>query len=110
MNLYALWSLLSTNTSLTLNANGNSFQFGKTVNINATVTGSDGYITFFANNKKLFRCVNIPTSSLAATCVWKVNIHGQVAISATFSPTASGYLSSTSASTYSNTIKRSVSR
>jgi hypothetical protein len=58
-----------------------------------TSTSSDGTVTFYANNKKLFGCVNIPVVSFTATCNWVTNMHGTVYVTAVLTnpdKTASG--------------------
>jgi hypothetical protein len=55
-----------------------------------TVNASnEGKVTFFANGKKIAKCINKRTSSLIATCDYSPAIHGPVLITATLAPTDS---------------------
>jgi hypothetical protein len=97
---------------VSLTYSGSSFQFSHSSNlvITATLTGSDGTVTFYYNNKKMFHCVGISSSSSIATCSWKPSAHGLVVITAYVSPTSSSYLANTSAPMYLNITSRTVSR
>jgi IgGFc binding protein/Bacterial Ig-like domain (group 1)/Putative Ig domain len=91
---------------------GSNFQFQHTGNLTftATLTGGNGLVTFFYNNKKMFRCVNIQSASNIATCNWKPSAHGMTAINASVSPSSSSYLSNTSSTIYLMIGARSVAR
>jgi hypothetical protein len=108
--LYALWNILPTTLSISFNSLGNNFQYGKSLNIIATATGSNGNATFYYNNKKIFHCISLATTGLIATCPWKPTAHGGVWITASISPTSTGYLPSSATPTLLNVITRSVSR
>jgi hypothetical protein len=108
--LYALWGYMPTTITLSFDSLGNNFQFQKSMNIIATVTGSDGTVAFFYNNKKILRCGAIATSGLSGTCPWKPTAHGSILITAIFTPTTAGYLSSNSAPTYLNVSSRTLTR
>jgi hypothetical protein len=98
----------ATSISLTSADNGNGYQFGRNASIVATVTGSDGTVTFYFNNKKIFHCVNLQTTSLTVTCTWKVDTHGLAVVTASFVPSASGYTNSVSSPLYLTTKKRTA--
>jgi hypothetical protein len=39
-------------------------------------------------------CINRPTSSLSATCLWKPSVRGSASLSASFTPTSNAYFTS----------------
>ena len=58
-------------------------------------TNAGGTVTFYANNKKMLGCVNVKVAAFSATCDWKPNIRGTVAITAVFTTTDGSTTSST---------------
>jgi hypothetical protein len=88
----------STLSTIALSIGSNRAVYNSPTSITATlgVSGSDGKVTFKANQKKIPGCISIPSTSLTATCNWKPKIHGSVQISATLFPSNSNYLQSTS--------------
>jgi hypothetical protein len=88
-------------TGVTLSLTGTPVQFQHTgsTTITATLTGGAGagVVTFYYNNKKIFRCVGISTAGTSAVCTWKPSAHGTVFLTASYSPTNSNYSASTSA-------------
>jgi hypothetical protein len=97
---------------IALTYSGNSQQFQHTGNlvITATLTGSDGTVTFYYNNKKMFHCVGLLSSSQVATCNWKPSAHGLVAITAYVLPSNSFYIATISAPMYLMIGSRTVTR
>ena len=90
-------------TSITISLAGNAqvASYRTPVTVTATVVGTEGRVTFFLNSKRLGNCLNKATTSLVATCSWKPSIHGSANLSATFTPTSSAYLSSSTTKIYS---------
>jgi hypothetical protein len=97
---------------ITVSWSGTNFQFQHTGNLilRASLTGSDGAVTFYYNNKKIFHCVSLSSSSLVATCAWKPTAHGYTTLTASVAPTNSGYTATTSAPIYMMIGSRSVAR
>jgi hypothetical protein len=86
-------TVIAGSSGITLSISGSPLQYqhsGVAV-ITAHLTGADGTVTFFYNNKKIFRCVNVASSSLVATCNWKPAAHGTVWLSASYAPGGSNY-------------------
>jgi hypothetical protein len=54
-----------------------------------------GKITFYADNKKIAKCISLAIST-SITCSWKPNVHKAFQITAKLAPTSSSYLASTS--------------
>lgn len=80
-------------STLVLTSGGASqIQYGIQNSISAT-TNFAGKVTFFANGKRIAKCVSVPTVSLVATCNYKPTIHGAVTVTATFVPSNSSYAS-----------------
>jgi hypothetical protein len=57
-------------------------------------TSVNGRVTLYANGKVIPGCKNVATVSLAFTCNWKPSTHAPVILTANFTPTAAGYLTS----------------
>ncbi|CAN2185677.1 hypothetical protein MCEJIRE27_00396 [Candidatus Nanopelagicaceae bacterium] len=84
-----------------------------TKGITATVqvsTSVDGRATFLANGKRIGNCINISTNSLVASCSFKATIQGSISIIAIFTPSASGYASSTSSPLVTSVVRRTTTR
>jgi hypothetical protein len=77
-----------------LSVSGSNFQFQHTgtLNLVATLTGSNGVVTFYYNNKKVFRCTAVQSVAYVATCPWKPSAHGTVWITATAAPSNTSYV------------------
>jgi hypothetical protein len=73
---------------VTLSNTGSLYQFqhSNDIVLTATLQGSDGLVTFYSNGKKIFRCINVQSSNLIATCNWRPNIHGSVLLTAYATP------------------------
>ena len=84
-----------------------TFRTASTLTANLGVAGSDGKVTFYQNGKRIPGCINIQSVSLVATCSWRPSVRGSVRITATLTPTSSGYASSNSSATQSNVRVRS---
>jgi hypothetical protein len=89
-----------TQTSVGVTFSGQTATFNTPITITATITGSTaGKITFLANGKRIPKCVSKTVTSSTATCSWKPSNRGFSFITATFTPTSTSQLgSSTSAS------------
>ena len=93
----------STTISLTFSS---SIEKGKTITLTATTTNISGRVTFQVNNRNIKGCVNRNVSSGNATCSWKVILHGNQSLTATFNPTNVSYnTASTTTSVFA--LKRS---
>ena len=84
-------------TSLSLSGS-QSISFRQSITSVATlgVAGSDGRVTFFADGKKIVGCINKTTVSLSVSCDWKPSRRGVVALTASLTPSDSGYAASKS--------------
>jgi len=104
--------LININTSTTLSAVSGLYLSKKltTTQIKATVTGTDGTVTFYQNGRYIAGCKNLPTISLIATCNWRPIIHGLVSITAVFTPTSGSYTGSTALPIYLTIGKRTTAR
>lgn len=82
-------------TSLSLSGTS-AVNFHQSITTTATlgISGSDGKVTFYANGKRIPGCINKATSSLSVNCNWKPSQRGAVAVTATLSPTNSGFANS----------------
>jgi hypothetical protein len=97
---------------VTLSYTGSNFQFMHTgtLNLVATLGGSDGVVTFYENGKKIFHCVSLLSTSEAVYCGWKPDIHGMVKLTAYAIPNYSGMIPSNASPIYLYIGKRSVAR
>jgi hypothetical protein len=68
-------------------ANPNSISKGIINTITATTSGA-GKVTFYANNKKIGKCVAVPVLTTTATCPWKPVTSGAFQLPAIFTPTS----------------------
>jgi hypothetical protein len=99
-----------TTSAISLSISAVQFQHTGTTTLTAQLTGSDGVVTFYYNNKKIFRCLNLTSTSLVATCNWRPAVHGTVWLTATVQPSNSNFAASTSAPFLVFVGPRSVAR
>jgi hypothetical protein len=101
-----------TGITITLGGSAAQFQINGTTLITATITGGAGAgkVSYYYNNKKIFRCINLTTAGISSTCSWKPSVHGIAILTATYVPNNSNYLSSTSTAIAANVIPRSSTR
>jgi hypothetical protein len=100
-----------TASSISISVPGsNTYRTRSTITANLGVAGSDGKVTFYQNGRRIPGCINRSSASLVASCNWTPATRGFVRIHAVLTPTSSGFLSSTSASTQVNVSNRAVSR
>jgi hypothetical protein len=83
---YSLFTEGPGTVSLSL-ANPASVSKGITNTITATTSGA-GRVTFYANKKKIGKCVAIVASGTTASCPWKPATSGAFQLSAVFTPTS----------------------
>jgi hypothetical protein len=97
---------------ITISYTGTNFQFQHTGNLvlKVNLNGSDGLVTFYYKNSKIFHCVGIQSSSLIANCTWKPTAHGFIPITASVLPSNSAYTSITSSQLWLMIAPRSVTR
>jgi len=84
----------TTSITISLTGNATTATYGTQITITATIVGTNGSVTFFLNSKRLPGCINRPTSSLSATCLWKPSVRGSASLSALFTPTSNAYFTS----------------
>lgn len=58
---------------------------GQVDTLTATTSGA-GSVTFFANRKRIPKCISIPTSANSAKCLWKPTVTGNSNVYAKFKP------------------------
>lgn len=111
------WQMVTSSGSFIVTSSGNSFQYssypifrlvvstpttieltlsGGTKQViyrtNATIqanVNSNGPVTFFANGKKIPRCIKVVSSAGVATCTWKASSHAQISLTARVIPSDS---------------------
>jgi hypothetical protein len=85
-----------TQTSLGLTFSGQTSTFNSAITITAAISGSStGKITFYANGKRIPKCISKTVSSSTVTCAWNPVNRGVSYVTATFTPTSSSQLGST---------------
>lgn len=89
---YVTIELVIPQSSITISS-PNTGTYGMALTITATVS-VEGKVTFYAREKRIPGCINVQTSSLVATCQYKVGTRNSVGISATLRPTDTTYASS----------------
>jgi hypothetical protein len=79
-------------TTLSLSGSS-SVSFRQPITTTATlgISGSDGRITFYANSKRIPGCTNKVTSALTVSCTWSPSQRGAVIVTASLTPTNSGF-------------------
>jgi hypothetical protein len=87
----------SSNPSLSLSNTSPKYRISNT--ITATVT-TPGKVSFYERGKIIRGCKNVNISSTTGSCTWKPSSHGVTAISASFTPTDTDFVSSTVAQNY----------
>jgi hypothetical protein len=92
---------------ISLTSGSNTVISYRTLNSISATTNFAGKVTFFANGKRIAKCISIPTISLVATCGYKPTIHGAVTITATFVPTNVSY-SATSAELFRTKVSARI--
>lgn len=76
----------------------------------SVLANTAGKVTFYANGKKITKCSQVSTVSLAATCSFAPSSHGVIVLSALLSPTDSTYFASKSTLLQTSAIARSSKR
>ena len=99
LNIYANISVASS-IQLTTNSTFAAYNSQKSITATLPIAGSDGFVTFYADNKKIPGCIKVRSITLTATCVWKPSKHGSVMITSNLIPIDSAYLPSSSAPIY----------
>ena len=81
---FTLYAQYYQTQTLTTSSSATTVKYGKnsSVTLTAYLSTVDGLVTFYYNNKKIYHCVNLQSSSLVATCSWKPTTHGLVVITA----------------------------
>jgi hypothetical protein len=82
---------------LTLGApSSGSYRRPMTISANLGIAGSDGRLTFFANGKRIPKCIGVQSTALVASCTWSPNLKGAIMLSATLTPADTLYIPTTS--------------
>jgi hypothetical protein len=81
---------------ISLTSGSNTVITYRAQNTISATTNFAGKVTFFANGKRIGKCISVPTVSLVATCNYKPTVHGPVTITATFVPTNVAYAATSS--------------
>jgi len=71
-------------------------------------TSNPGKVTFYANGKRIAKCINIATNANSAICPWKPTVNGSSRIHSVFKPTAGAEVVSSAVSV--GVGKRSTTR
>jgi len=86
----------ATTVSVTLSPVSNRVVFRKSSTLVATVSGTNGRVTFFENKKRIVKCISLPTTSFSASCTYKPSSRGSISLTARFIPSAGSFTSSDS--------------
>lgn len=98
-------------SSVALTTSGTAtYRNASTITATLGVAGSDGKVTFFQNGKRIPGCINVQSSGLVATCNWRPSSRGITKLTASLTPTSSGYLPSASSTIQSLVSTRSSRR
>lgn len=86
-------------TTLSLSGSS-SVSFRQSITTTATlgISGSDGRVTFYVNRKRIPGCTNKVTSALAVSCTWSPSQRGAVIVTASLTPTNSGFANASASS------------
>lgn len=85
-----------TTVSITLSPVSNRVVFRKSSTLVATVSGTNGRVTFFENKKRIAKCISLPTTSFSASCTYKPSSRGSISLTARFIPSTGSFTSSDS--------------
>lgn len=102
-------TVTTTNISISMTGGVTTVYKGTQIVITATVD-QPGRVTFFANRKKIAKCINRVASTTTATCNWRPAVQGVVQIYAELKPTNTALSSSKSSSISLNVLRRSGAR
>jgi len=91
--------IAQTSATLSLSGNPTSVAFRASTPVVATLQGSNGYVTFYANNVAIPGCKRLQSSGFTVTCNWKPQFHGSVTLKANITPTSAGYQSGSASQT-----------
>lgn len=83
-----------TTITISLSGNAGSASFRTMTTVTASVNGAEGRVTFFLNSKRIGKCINKATISFTATCSWLPSTRGNTVLAATFTPTSTAFLAS----------------
>lgn len=78
-------------TTLVLSSGGSSLTTYRTANSISVTSNYPGRVTFYANGKKIGKCVSVPTVALVATCAYSPTSRGSLTITAKVVPTNAIY-------------------
>ena len=87
-------NLASSTTSLIVVGTPTQVTYRTISQLRATIVGSTGHVAFRANGKQIPQCKKVVVSTSIANCNWKPSLHGVITVTASFTSTDSGYLSS----------------
>ena len=92
---FAISNSVSSTLTLALSGGAKTATFNTAVTLTATAT-SAGVVTFYANGKKIPKCINMSASAGNKTCTWKPAVQKPVVIKVTLNPTNNVYQNSSS--------------
>ena len=95
--------------TLSLSAAGAATQTNKGQTLTLTANaGQSGFVTFFADNKRIAGCISLSTSGGNVNCVWKATVQTTIVLSAKL--VSNGFLAATSSSLSVRVNRRSGTR
>jgi hypothetical protein len=74
--------LLNVTISISISSSLSTAIYNQYTTINATLTGVDGVVTFYADGKRIATCISKSSNSLTSTCGWKPRLHKTVTLTA----------------------------
>ena len=105
---YVTIELIVPQSSITISSPSTG-TYGISLTITANVS-MEGKVTFYAREKRIPGCINIQSSSLVATCQYKVGTRNSVGIFATLKPTDSTYATSATSTKFLIISNRATKR
>lgn len=99
---------IETTTTLSIAGNQRNLIYNSPVDLTATISTA-GRVTFFANGKRIAKCISLLASS-TAICRYVPTIKGSIAIIASLKPSSNGYKSSTSSQLLVDVSRRTNNR
>ncbi len=103
------WAVADSPTTIDISISSNTIVYRTNYTLTANLTGSNGKVTFYANGKKIPKCISVQSSGLVATCTYKPSVHQNIKLQGILTPPA-GYTSSSSSFLSIRPISRSSAR
>lgn len=99
---------IDTTTTISIAGNQTTLTYNSPVDISAAISTA-GRVTFYANGKRIPKCISIQASS-TAICRYSPSVKGTIAISASLNPSSNGYKASDSPKILVSVARRSGNR